>query len=71
MEIKITGLPIFLTILFSVLKLCGVIAWSWWWVTCPLWIGLAISLGILIFGLIFGGGLLSLVGLLSLFSRKK
>ena len=21
-----------------VLKLCGVITWSWWWVTSPLWI---------------------------------
>lgn len=31
----------FLTILFCVflvLKLYGVIAWSWWWVTSPLWI---------------------------------
>lgn len=27
---------------FLVLKLCGVIAWSWWWVTAPLWIPLAI-----------------------------
>ena len=23
---------------FVVLKLCGVIAWSWWWVTAPFWI---------------------------------
>ena len=27
-------------------KLTGVIAWSWWWVTAPTWIG------ILVFGLI-------------------
>lgn len=27
-----------LFIIFLVLKLCGVIAWSWWWVTAPLWI---------------------------------
>lgn len=27
-----------LTIAFIVLKLCGVIAWSWWWVLAPLWI---------------------------------
>lgn len=26
-----------LTIAFVVLKLCKVIDWSWWWVTCPLW----------------------------------
>ena len=27
-----------LTIAFIVLKLCGVIAWSWLWVLAPLWI---------------------------------
>ena len=27
-----------LFIVFLVLKLCGVIAWSWWWVTAPLWL---------------------------------
>lgn len=33
--IGFTGL---LTIVFIVLKLCGVIQWSWWWVLSPLWI---------------------------------
>ena len=28
-----------LTIIFVVLKLCGVISWSWWWVLSPFWIG--------------------------------
>ena len=27
-----------LTISFVVLKLCGVIDWSWWWVFSPAWI---------------------------------
>lgn len=27
-----------LTIAFIVLKLCGVIDWSWWWVISPIWI---------------------------------
>lgn len=31
-------LPMILFVLFLVLKLCGVIAWSWWWVFAPLWI---------------------------------
>lgn len=31
-----------LTIAFIVLKLCGVIAWSWWWVLSPVWITAAI-----------------------------
>jgi hypothetical protein len=26
-----------LFLLFLTLKLTGVIAWSWWWVTAPLW----------------------------------
>ena len=36
-----------LTILFIGLKLTGHIAWSWWWVLSPLWIGLSIALLIL------------------------
>lgn len=39
--IGFTGL---LTILFIALKLTGVIAWSWWWVLSPLWIGAGIAL---------------------------
>lgn len=27
-----------LTVAFVVLKLCGVIKWSWWWVLSPIWI---------------------------------
>lgn len=33
--IGFTGL---LFIVFLILKLCGVIGLSWWWVTAPLWI---------------------------------
>jgi hypothetical protein len=33
-----------LTICFIVLKLCGVIAWSWWWVLSPI---------LICFGLVF------------------
>jgi hypothetical protein len=36
--IGFTGL---LSIAFIVLKLCGVIKWSWFWVLSPLWIPLA------------------------------
>lgn len=31
-----------LGIAFIVLKLIGVIHWSWWWVTAPLWGGFAL-----------------------------
>jgi hypothetical protein len=27
---------------FIILKLCGVINWSWWWVLSPLWIPIAL-----------------------------
>ena len=39
-----------LFIVFLVLKLCGTITWSWWWVTAPLWIpaGLALILIVLV-----------------------
>jgi len=32
------GLGSLLFVVFLVLKLVGVITWSWWWVTSPLWI---------------------------------
>lgn len=32
-----------LAIAFIVLKLCGVIAWSWCWVLSPLWISIIIK----------------------------
>lgn len=44
----------FLTVLFFiflVLKLTGYIAWSWWWVTAPLWIPVALV------GVVLGIGL--------------
>ena len=40
-----SGLPTLLFIVFLVLKLTGNIDWSWWWVTSPLWIPLAILIG--------------------------
>ena len=41
-----------LTIAFIVLKLTGVIAWSWWWVLSPIWSTAAITVGILLIMLI-------------------
>ena len=43
-----------LGIAFIVLKLTGVINWSWWWVTLPFWGGLAFVLIVLmIIGIIY------------------
>ena len=47
-----------LFLIFLVLKLTGktvVATWSWWWVTAPLWGGLAIGLVMLLIGLLFIG----------------
>lgn len=48
------GLSTILTIIFIVLKLCGVIPWAWVWVFCPIWGGCALALVIAIFVLICG-----------------
>jgi len=61
-----TGLSItsVLFIVFLVLKLTGNIDWSWWWVTSPLWIPIAlvfsiviIAILIVIVALIFGANI--------------
>lgn len=41
MTIGFTGL---LAIVFIVLKLCGVITWSWVWVLSPIWIGILVGI---------------------------
>jgi hypothetical protein len=37
-----------LFIVFLILKLTETITWSWWWVTAPLWIPVAIVVAFLI-----------------------
>lgn len=43
--IGFTGL---LTIAFIILKLCGVINWSWWWVLSPIIISTGLALIIIV-----------------------
>lgn len=38
------NIPTLLALLFAVLKLTGVIRWSWVWVLSPLWIGMIIGI---------------------------
>jgi hypothetical protein len=46
-EISIRLDPLFiLFLLFFALKLFGMITWSWWWVTAPLWMPVALLFGI-------------------------
>lgn len=55
--VKRSGIGFFglLAVAFIVLKLTGVIAWSWWWVLAPLWGPLALSLAIVAVFLLAAG----------------
>jgi hypothetical protein len=50
--ISVLGL---LGVVFVTLKLCGVIDWSWWWVTAPFWGGFALLLAALLVVGLFAG----------------
>ena len=43
-----------LGILFVGLKLAGVIAWSWWYVTMPFWLGITLVISIFLILILFG-----------------
>ena len=36
-------LAVVLFLIFVALKLTGVIAWSWWWISAPLWVPLVFN----------------------------
>lgn len=42
------GVAGLLGVVFVTLKLCGVIDWSWWWVTAPFWGGVALFLAVVL-----------------------
>lgn len=44
-----------LFVVFLTLKLCGVINWSWWCVTSPLWLPLTVILAIV--AVVLGGAM--------------
>lgn len=52
------GLLETLTVIFIVLKLCGVIDWSWWLVWAPMYPALALY-AFMLFGLFFTGSRVS------------
>ncbi len=49
MKLEMSGVGFLLFVIFLILKLAKVIAWSWWWVTCPLWITFGVIFGIWFF----------------------
>jgi len=59
------GLCDILLVIFIVLKLTKVIAWSWWWVLSPLWIPVGLILGILIFIFVAAGIVIGIATLLN------
>lgn len=54
MNLKV-GTPTLLSIVFMVLKLCGVINWSWFWVFSPIIFIASFILFILVFSFLIAG----------------
>jgi len=52
-----------LFLVFLTLKLCEVIDWSWWWVTVPLWGGVALCLAAMALAIIVGLTIAAFVGI--------
>jgi len=51
-SISLTGA---MFLVFMTLKLTGDIAWSWWWVTAPLWIPVGLVLAVVAVALVVAG----------------
>lgn len=63
-----------LFLVFLVLKLTGVIGWSWWWVTVPLWGPITLVAAVWILISLFAGLFLSvafLADLMGMFGSKR
>lgn len=56
-----------ITIVLAVLKTTGVINWSWWIITAPLWAGIAVWAVIVVIILLFAG----VLGLIGVFAEGK
>lgn len=68
MKIGILGL---LGLIFITLKLCGVIAWSWWLVLLPFYFGIAFIFGAIILFVLGVFGLAGASALLEKMQRGK
>lgn len=45
--------PFILFVVFLVLKLTGTIAWSWWWISSPMWIPITLAFLVVVIVSIF------------------
>ncbi len=68
MKIGFLGL---LALVFITLKLCGVIAWSWWLVLLPLYFGVAVILFFFLIAILGWLGLASVVRVTDMMSSSK
>jgi len=48
--------PSLIFFIFLILKLTNTIDWSWWWITCPLWISVIFYLLFILLVFIYGKG---------------
>lgn len=60
-----------LALVFITLKLCGVIAWSWWLVLLPLYFGIAVLLFFFLMAIIGWLGLASVGHVAEIMSNSK
>ncbi|HDR2377111.1 TPA: hypothetical protein QCH88_004358 [Enterobacter asburiae] len=68
MKIGFLGL---LALIFITLKLCGVIAWSWWLVLLPLYFGVAVILFFFVVAILGWLGLASVARVTDMMSSSK
>ena len=68
MKIGFLGL---LALVFITLKLCGVIAWSWWLVLLPLYFGVAVLIFFFLMAIIGWLGLASVGRVADMMSNSK
>lgn len=55
-------IPFVVFLVFLVLKLTGVIDWSWWWVTAPLWVTFVVPLVLELAGCAVGSFIQGVLG---------
>lgn len=68
MKVGFLGL---LALVLITLKLCGVIAWSWWLVLLPLYFGVAVILFFFLVAILGWLGLVSVVRVADMMSSSK
>lgn len=69
MNIQISGGTLFFT--FLLLKVTGIITWSWWWITSPLWLPFALVFAFVLAILGFSIGIILIAIVADMCSLKR